>query len=56
MFNGLLDQVCQLEGTRGLKAIYRRGFPAMHALKEVLELGIERFDRGGAHLLSLIHI
>ena len=52
MFNGLLDQVCQLESPRGLKAIHRRGLAAANALQKVLELGIERFDRGGAHLLD----
>ena len=52
MFNGLLDQVCQLESPRGLKTIHRRGLPAANALQKVLELGIERFDRGGAHLLD----
>ena len=52
MFNGLLDQICQLESPRGLKTIHRRGLPTAHTLQKVLELGIERFDRGGAHLLD----
>ena len=52
MFNRLLDQICQLESPGGLKTIHRRGLPAAHALQKVLELGIERFDGGGAHLLD----
>ena len=48
----MLDQIRQQQGPGSLQAIHRRGFHAPHALEEVLQFGVEGFDRGGAHLFD----
>ena len=52
MFNGLLDQIGQFQGSRRLEAVHRRSLTASNTLKEMLQLGIERFNRRCAHLFD----
>ena len=52
MFHRLLDQIGQTQCSGGLQAVHSGRFTATDTLQKMLELGIERFDRGGAHLLD----
>ena len=52
MLNGLLDQIGQPERSRRLETIHGWGFPTAHTLQEMLEFGIQRLNRGGAHLFD----
>ena len=52
MFNGLLDQIGQFQGSGRLKAVHRRSLTASNTLEEMLQLGVKRFNRRRAHLFD----